>query len=74
MARLLGSAVCAGVISIYTSPMNGTKGTAMPVVAHGGLKLMDALLGLFLGGRGCPGSGSSDRVRSVDGGVLQRGE
>ena len=40
MARLLGSAVCAGVILIHTPPMGGTKATAMPVVAHGGLKLL----------------------------------
>ena len=52
MARLLGSAVCAGVNFIHTPPMGGSKGTAMPVVAHGGLKLMDALLGLFLVGWG----------------------
>ena len=54
--------------------MGGTKGTAMPVVAHGGLEFLDALLGFFLGGQGCCGSGSSDRVRAVDGVGLQRGE
>ena len=74
MAKLLGSTVCAGVVFIHTPPMGGTKGTAMPVVAHGGLKFLNALLGLFLGGQGCRSSGSSDRVRAVDGGGLQRGE
>ena len=52
MTRILGSAVFTGVIFVHTPPMGGTKGTAMPVVAHGGLKLQDALLSLFLGDRG----------------------
>ena len=46
------SAVCAGVVSIHTPSMGVTKGAVMSVVAHGGLKLTDALFGLVLRGRG----------------------
>ena len=74
MARLLGLAIRSGVIFVHTPPMGGTKGTAMPVVAHVGLELKDAILDLFLGARGGCGSGSSGRVRAVDGGSLQRGK
>ena len=74
MARLLGSSVCAGVIIIHTPPMDDAKGTAMPVFAHGSLKLLDALLGLFLGGQGCCGSDISGRVCAIDRGGLKQGD
>ena len=67
MARLLGSAVLAGVILIHTPPMDEKKRTETPVVAHGGLELQDELLGLFLDDRGGRGSGRSGRVRRHQG-------
>ena len=74
MARLMVLEVCAGVVFIHTSHMGGTKGTAMQVVAHGGLKFLDALLGLFLGGQGCCGSDISGRVCAIDSGGLKQGD